>query len=558
MSKFHVSQIETHIRSLYEAMLWKPGIADVANVSRLLAYHAVQLVLGADDDLERLVDITDGGLDEGIDAVGVDPAAKVVVLVQSKWRQDGTGSIKQGDILKFLQGVKSLLGMKGADRPTRASDETRTAVSALLTTPGAKIRIVTATTASDALADPVIEPIEELLTQLNDLEDTEPLAAHVHLGQADFFRAIAERPRTAINLDVQMLDWGKGADPHRIFYGRVSAADIATWFTDHGSDLFADNIRVVIPRSDINDGILKTIKDAPQLFAYYNNGITVLADNISVGLGGTLNRDVGYFKLTGASIVNGAQTVSTLGAARGTEFEQNLGQAFVLVRCIEVPKEQDSLAQQITRFANTQNEVSSQDFAFLDKEQHRLVHELHVLGWEYILRSGETPKSKISQGVIDLRRAAVALACASPNIGHAVLAKREVSRLFTDQSVYRTLFNPQTDPFRLSRAVAIVQAVDDTLDLVAQEAGGVYAGIAVHGRRVIAHLIMRELGDDFLTDPESAFTVVTAELSGLAREHVKSLARVFPSNAYPGNVFKNQSRVVELVELAAVTERAGN
>lgn len=64
----------------------------------------------------------------------------------------------------------------------------------------------------------------------------------------------------------------------------------------------------------------------------------MIADGITIGLGGTLNRDVGYFTLTGASVVNGAQTVSTLGAARGTDYEQNLGQAFVLVRCIEVQR----------------------------------------------------------------------------------------------------------------------------------------------------------------------------------------------------------------------------
>jgi AIPR protein len=98
--------------------------------------------------------------------------------------------------------------------------------------------------------------------------------------------------------------------------------------------LFAENIRVVIPRSDINEGILQTIKTEPDWFAYYNNGITMLAESIEIGPGGALNRDVGYFKLAGASIVNGAQTVSTLGSVLGTEHEPNLGAAFVLVRCI--------------------------------------------------------------------------------------------------------------------------------------------------------------------------------------------------------------------------------
>ena len=279
----------------------------------------------------------------------------------------------------------------------------------------------------------------------------------------------------------------------------------------------------------------------------------MLADTIEIGPGGALNRDVGFFKLTGASVVNGAQTVSTLGSALGTKHEPNLGNAFVMVRCIEVPRAEDELGRRITRYANTQNEVSSQDFAFLDQEQHRLARELQVLGIEYLIRSAEIPKSKDPSKVIDVRNAAVALACASPILGHTVVAKREVSRLFSDNSIYRALFNGGTDPLRLSRAVAITKRVDDLLDETERNTDGVEAGVAVHGRRVIAHLVMRKLGDDLLTNPD---VDLDAQLSGLpaeVAEYVVRLVAVFPANAYPGNVFKNQARVVQLLEDADLT-----
>jgi hypothetical protein len=498
------------------------------------------------------VEITDGTGDRGIDAVGVDPTAKLVVFVQSKWRQDGTGSMAQGDVLKFLQGVRSLLGMKTDDEPAHASESTRTAVRDLLKTPGARIRLVTATTASEPLAPAVAAPIVELLQQLNDLEDTEPIAVHNHFGQAELFSSIADEVRPTVDIELQMLDWGRASEPQKLYYGRVSAAEIAGWFKTHGADLFAENIRVVIPRSDINEGILNTIKDEPERFAYYNNGITVLAEAIEIGPGGALNRDVGYFKLAGASIVNGAQTASTLGSVLGTDHEPNLGNAFVLVRCIEVPKSEDELGKRITRYANTQNEVSSQDFAFLDQQQHRLLRELQVLGKEYILRSAEVPKSKDATQVIEVRQAAVALACASPSLGHAVIAKREVSRLFSDASVYRTLFNAQTDPLRLSRAVEITGRVDQILDETERTTDGVAAGIAVHGRRVIAHLVMRGLGDGYLKDPDSDLTRDLADLEIEVQGYVNALVSVFPANAYPGNVFKNQSRVASVLKQAGL------
>jgi hypothetical protein len=550
LSKFHVSQIETHIRGLHESSHWDSGLDEDSNLSRLLALHAVHLVLGDLADGSQILEITDGGGDRGIDAIGVDPAAKLVVLVQSKWRKDGAGSMDLAGVLKFLNGARSLLGMKSGNEPANASEATKTAVRNLLKTPGARIRLVTVTTASEPLTAEVEEPITELLEQLNDLQDVEPLASHVHYGQGALFNSISERLRPSVDIELQILDWGKASDPQRIFYGRVSASEIAGWFKAHGSDLFAENIRVVIPRSDINEGILETIASSPDRFVYYNNGITVLAESIETGPGGLLNRDVGYFKLTGASIVNGAQTVSTLGSAIGTTHEPNLGKAFVIVRCIEVPHEEEDLGRQITRFANTQNEVSSQDFAFLDPEQHRLVRELQVLGYEYVLRSAEVPRSKDPSKVIELRQAAVALACASPSVSHSVVAKREVSRLFTDS--YKALFNPQTDPLRLQRAVQITDAVDALLDDMESASDGVKAGIAVHGRRVIAHLVMKDVGQKTLSNPDSDLTSVMDDLKDNVEDLVDSLVDVFPANAYPGNVFKNGSRVAKLLSDASL------
>ncbi|MBJ7902497.1 AIPR family protein [Streptomyces sp. DSM 110735] len=553
MSKFHVSQIETHIRALHETSNWKSSLEEVNNLSRILALHSVHLVLGPSEGLQPLIEITDGAQDRGIDAIGVDPTAKLVVFVQSKWRQDGSGSMALGDVLKFLQGVRSLLGMRADDDLAHASEKTKTAVRDLLKTPGARIRLVTVTTAGDSLTPDVQDPIVELLNQLNDLEGIEPLATHTHFAQADLFNSISEQARPAVDIELQMLDWGRASEPQRMYYGRVSAAEIAGWFRDFGVDLFAENIRVVIPRSDINDGILQTIRDDPERFAYYNNGITVLAEAIEIGPGGALNRDVGFFKLSGASIVNGAQTVSTLGSALATEHEKNLGSTFVLVRCIEVPKDEDELGRRITRFANTQNEVSSQDFAFLDQEQHRLVRELQVLGYEYLLRSAEQPKSKDPEKVIEVRQAAVALACASKSVNHSVIAKREVSRLFSEPSVYRSLFNSGTDPLRLTRAVRITASVDRWLDKIERERDGAEAGIAVHGRRVIAHLVMRKLGDNFLKDPESNLDAVMDGLESEVNGYIADMVLAFPANAYPGNVFKNQARVAALIRDARRT-----
>ncbi len=548
MSQFHVSQIETHLRERYKESHWRDTLSEVANLSRILAMHAVNFVLRPSSGEEsRIVEITDGGSDRGIDGVGVDTEAKLVVFVQSKWRQDGTGSMGLADILKFLEGVRSMLGMRSVNDPAHAAESTRKAVHELLKTPGGRIRLVTSTTASEPLGEEVYAPIRELLSQLNDLEGTEPIAAHVHLAQADFFNAIAEPIRPRVDINISLQDWGRASEPHRIFYGRVNAGEVAAWFNQYGVDLFAENIRVVIPRSDINEGILSTIRVEPEQFGYYNNGITILADSIESALVGLVNREVGYFRLTNASIVNGAQTVSTLGSAVGTEFEANLGRAFVMVRCIEVATDDLELGHRITRFANTQNEVSSQDFAFLDTQQHRLVRELRVLGYEYLLRSAEAPRTSDLSKVIDVRLAAIGLACANANTSFCVTAKREVSRLFGDSSLYRALFNPSTEALRVVRSALVVRNIDALLDQVESTTSGVEAGVAVHGRRIIAHLILRSLGDTFLSSPKSDMVTLIDKIEVMVRHYLSQLVKQFPDNAYPGNVFKNQARCNELL-----------
>jgi hypothetical protein len=79
-------------------------------------------------------------------------------------------------------------------------------------------------------------PIRELLDQLNDLEGIEPLAAHTHLAQGDLFNSISEEARPSVDIDLQMLDWGRAGDPQKTYYGRVNAAEIASWFARHGPD----------------------------------------------------------------------------------------------------------------------------------------------------------------------------------------------------------------------------------------------------------------------------------------------------------------------------------
>lgn len=548
MSLLHVRQIESHLKSTYAAELWRDELEERNNLSRILARWALDLALGdRARDAGALVEVTDAGGDRGIDAVAVDPLTSQVILVQSKWRNDGSGSVDLAGTLKFLDGVRALLDI-GSEGPSGCSEETRDAVRLAMQTPGARLRMVVATTASDPLSDEVMEPVRDLLQVLNDVSEDDPIAEFTSLTQASLYEALSRPDRAEVDLEISLLDWGRTNDPVPAFYGRVNALQVAEWFRAHGPSLFAENIRVVLPRSEINEGILRTLREEPQHFWYYNNGVTILAHGIERSLAGSANRDAGFFKAVGASIVNGAQTVSTLGRALAESGgQETLEKAYVTVRVIEVASDTPDLARKITRYANTQNVVTTQDFVFLDDNQHRLVRELRLQGYEYILRSGEVAVNRDSSKVIDVRTAATSLACATGNLEDAVLAKREVSRLF-EGTTYRKLFNPSINALTIIRAVAASREVERTLAVESRTSVGIRAGIAVHGVRVITHLVLSGLTLQRLAEPELEFDPILEDAAESAIEWLGLLEAQFPENAYPGNVFKNTQRCRELID----------
>jgi hypothetical protein len=553
MSVLHVRQIETHLRATYADEYWDSSLDDLHNLSRLLARFAIDLSLGERArDGSSLIEITDSGGDRGIDAIAVDPVSSLVVVVQSKWRDDGSGSVDLGSVLKFLDGVRNLVDLgdaavDGEHLEDDGSEAAKAAVRTAMQTPGGRLRMLISTTASNSLSEEVQSPINDLLNVLNDVEADSQIAEFNYLGQSVLFDSLAQPSRPAIDLDIQLLDWGKATEPVPAYYGRTSALAVAEWFANYGSALFADNIRVVLPKSEINEGILKTIREEPEQFWYYNNGITILASRIDRSVAGAANRDAGFFKAKEASVVNGAQTVSTLGRALATNMSSELDRAYVSVRCIELGVEASDLARRVTRYANTQNVVSSQDFVFLDEEQHRLAKELRLLGYEYLLRSGEMASLRDRERVIDVRDAAVALACAS-SLANAVIAKREVSRLFDREGgPYAALFNPTVNALLVHRAVEVVRRVDRRLDKESQLNEGTRSGVAVHGNRVIAHVLLERIGRANLLDHGFDFAQATTAVEQDAIAYLDALAGVFPPNSYPGNVFKNQQRCAQLI-----------
>jgi hypothetical protein len=155
--------------------------------------------------------------------------------------------------------------------------------------------------------------------------------------------------------------------------------------------------------------------------------------------------------------------------------------------------------------------------------------------------------------VIHVRDAAVALACASSDVALAVIAKREISRLFQQGGEYQRLFNASTDPLTLRRSVATIRRIDEGLDVMRSDAAGVELGVVVHGRLVISHIVLQRLGAAQLKDPGFDFSPRLEQEVSKIPAIVVALVGAFPGNSYPGNVFKNRTRCVGLLADAGLT-----
>lgn len=157
----------------------------------------------------------------------------------------------------------------------------------------------------------------------------------------------------------------------------------ASWlfeqFHKFGQPLFSANYRGflgVSKRRKINAGIKQTAETAPEDFWVFNNGITLLTLDYGSTKDGT--------RITGCSIINGAQTIGSIGQIDSTKTD--LSKVKVLARVVACG--QQDTVRSIVRYNNTQNEITTWDQYSNTETQKRIAEEFQALGHTYSLKRG--------------------------------------------------------------------------------------------------------------------------------------------------------------------------
>lgn len=140
----------------------------------------------------------------------------------------------------------------------------------------------------------------------------------------------------------------------------IGGAQLGEIYEKWGARLLESNVRSFLQaRGAVNRGIRDTIRDEPEMFFSYNNGLSATADSVEV------EQSPGGLKIVSArnlQIVNGGQTTASLHAARKVSPE-TLGSVHVQVKLTIVPPEtSEEVVPFISKYANSQNKVSAADF----------------------------------------------------------------------------------------------------------------------------------------------------------------------------------------------------
>jgi hypothetical protein len=209
---------------------------------------------------------------------------------------------------------------------------------------------------------------------------------------------------------------------------------------DHRDDLFSANIRgfldLLSRKTSVNRGILETVTRVPQRFWVFNNGITILTKKF------VPKKD--SVKVTGVSVINGAQTTGVLGKAPRDQASE------CRVPCRFIMCSDSNTVEEIIENNNTQNAIKAFDIRSNDPIQRRLQTEFTTANIIYMHRR---------QGAQRLGESAIQAETLAPYLaafhGKFQIAIRQRRTIFEDRSTYGEVFPQQIS----AKHVLLIQAL---------------------------------------------------------------------------------------------------
>lgn len=537
---------------------------DETLITRCVAAHAISLY-GDEPDPELAASaVCDGRDDGGIDAVYVNKNSKKIVIVQSKYIKDGDGSITTREFGRFKDACSKVISSDFStfnERFLRNKDSIMEAISGF-TYKCICVFIYTGVHApSKEVKEDIAfwEKVQNRSLLFRDIENRDEYSVLFEPAGIQIIMDGLSKDRSgAINVsNVHLESYGEIAEPYKAIYGTISARHLYGWWEKYKYSLFEKNIRSVLGNSSINSGIKKTLNENPENFWYYNNGITAVYSDVEESMANlSTSRKYGFFSFKNLSIINGAQTVSTIGEVFNSLPEDKKDLIKVNIRFINAAKEEFLI--DVTKYNNTQNRVTGRDFSSQRPEQQRIQREINFIGgYSYKLLRQEDA-SPTSSNTIDIDDALNALVCASKDETLISSLKLNRGRFFESWGgLYERVFPSENGPtgleiinkvnaYRLSNDI-LQESITKLISMEIDNQKQIHQ-IMIHGNYVLIAILMDKLVVDSVENHIISYSrgITLEQCIGFASNTYDYIQESFP-NSYIARFFQNREKVSSII-----------
>lgn len=358
---------------------------------------ALKLVTQWMDVAETAADFIycDGSADGGIDVALLDTGPEEMpddsttsghtwYLVQSKY-----GSAFAGSHTLLLEGQKVIETLDGRRlRLNSLADGLLERLKNFRNGAGHNDRIVLVFATEYALTDEQKRALNDLRAmgnaRLGAIFDVESISIEtIHARLQEIHNSTADS-HLSVELDAQLVP--SGTDLLVGSVGLQKLYEFLRRYRERTGDLdriYEKNVRRFLGgRGKVNKAMQSTLREAPERFGLYNNGITVVVHDYKL-LEGKVILEEPY-------IVNGCQTTRTIWdvfhnkvSAGGTginpeteAWKKRAAQGVVVAKIVKVGTSGETLLQAITRYTNSQNAIREKDFLALTDDFRTWQHEL--------------------------------------------------------------------------------------------------------------------------------------------------------------------------------------
>lgn len=172
------------------------------------------------------------------------------------------------------------------------------------------------------------------------------------------------------------------SDKYSVYLAIINGDLLASLYEEFRDRLLEKNVRSFLQvKGGVNKGIRDTLRDEPDMFLAYNNGISVTAESVEIVR--DENGKPSIKRIRDMQIVNGGQTTASIfNAKNDKKLGVDLSKVYVQMKLsvIGSAEDMDVIVPRISTFANTQNKIQVADFSANDPF-HRRIEELSRIIW---------------------------------------------------------------------------------------------------------------------------------------------------------------------------------